>query len=161
MYIIMKKGRKNLVLLILIALLIISTVSFFILRPKDNTQNSASTITINGKKITLELADTPEKQTIGLMNRKFLSEDSGMLFIFPAENFYNFWMKNTLIPLDMIFITSENKIATIYTAQPCKADPCMHYVPTKPVKYVLEVNAGYAQNNKIKEGDEVLINLSN
>lgn len=118
-----------------------------------------SYVEINNKKISIEIADSPEERQQGLMFRTSLSEDQGMLFIFEQSAQVSFWMKNTLIPLDIVFIDENKQIADIQTAQPCTADPCTLYKPPQPVLYVLEVNAGFAEKYGIKVGDKVEINL--
>lgn len=86
------------------------------------------------------------------MYRENMSERHGMLFMFPKSDFHNFWMKNTLIPLDMIWIDEKFKIVRILTAQPCIADPCIVYKPETFAKYVLELNAGITAKYGITEG---------
>ncbi len=104
--------------------------------------------------ITVEIADTAEEQMIGLMYRESLAEKRGMLFIFPDEKERVFWMKNTLIPLDMIFIDKDGTIVDIKeNVQPCTADPCGKYPSFAPALYVLEVNAGFVQSNGIQIGN--------
>jgi hypothetical protein len=89
------------------------------------------------------------------MNREYLEEDSGMLFIFTEEEKKSFWMKNTLIPLDIIFISENYLINDIYSVQPCETDECELY--SANAKYVLEVDEGYCEENNINVGDFVLI----
>ncbi len=120
-------------------------------------------IKINDVEIKIELADTKEKHESGLMNRTGLCENCGMLFVFESEGFYPFWMKNTLISLDMIWIDSENKIISI--AENTKTDTCDYntdpdckpqtYRPIGSAKYVLEVNAGFTKTHNIKTGELV------
>lgn len=83
------------------------------------------------------------------MNVSNLSENQGMLFLFDNEDYYNFWMKDTLIPLDIIFINKDLRIVDIIQAVPCKKDPCKVYTPKNKAKYVLEVNKDFAKDNKI------------
>ena len=110
----------------------------------------------SGQKIvSVEVADSPEAWQTGLMNRVSLPENSGMLFVFPGEQPRSFWMKNTLIPLDMLFISANLSIIDIATMQPCKADPCPSYRSKAPAMYVLEVNAGYAEKNNILVGNKI------
>ncbi|MEM4263449.1 MAG: DUF192 domain-containing protein [Candidatus Woesearchaeota archaeon] len=118
---------------------------------------SAPYVKIGDTKVTVELAITPEEKAKGLMYREYLAEDRGMLFVFEEEKAPSFWMKNTLIPLDMIFINSENKIVDILLAEPCKKDPCRSYTPKADAKYVLEVNAGFSERHNANIGDEVSI----
>lgn len=106
----------------------------------------------NGKKcFTVEVARERAEQESGLMLREAMSADHGMLFVFPLSDFYNFRMKNTLIPLDIIRIDNAYKVVRILTAQPCKEDPCSAYKPEVFAKYVLEVNAGMAKKYWVSE----------
>lgn len=111
---------------------------------------------IGGKEITVMLADTPEERETGLMYRDSLPKDEGMLFILDEEGVAGFWMKNTLIPLDIIYVNSDWEIVNIHhSVQPCTADPCESYFSDTPVRYVLEVNAGFAEQHDIKQGDSI------
>ena len=113
----------------------------------------------NGKnliKINIEIADDNNKRIKGLMFREKLNESQGMLFVFENENYQTFWMKNTLIPLDMIFIGKDFKIVDIKYAVPCKEEPCALYKSSKPAKYVLEVNGNFTAKNNIKIGDDLI-----
>ncbi len=100
--------------------------------------------------VSVEIADSPEEWGRGLMFRESL--DGGMLFVFPDEKERVFWMKNTKIPLDIIFISSDMRVVSIVTAVPCTEDPCSTYPSKVPAKYVVEVNAGFADKNGITEG---------
>src|SRR3989338_1279150 len=109
----------------------------------------------------VEIVDTSAEREIGLMNRAELDSDSGMLFIFESEGNYPFWMKNTLIPLDMIWIDKNNSIVDIETALPCEADPCPVISPSGDALYVLEINAGLSSQKGIITGMQAeLINLN-
>ncbi|MBI4155062.1 DUF192 domain-containing protein [Candidatus Woesearchaeota archaeon] len=118
-------------------------------------------VIINGKKINVEIADTLEKRANGLMFRESLDENSGMLFVYDNPEIRNFWMKNTLIPLDILFIDENKTIKKIILAEPCKKEPCKIYSSDLPVKYVLEVNGNYTTKMDIKEGGIVLIKFLN
>lgn len=111
-------------------------------------------LTADGKPLAInaEVAGTDEKRTTGLMFRESLGENEGMLFVFPDSATRSFWMKNTLIPLDIIFIAENMTIVKVYHATPCSSDPCRLYSSEKPVKYVLEVNANLTANYGIGEG---------
>jgi uncharacterized membrane protein (UPF0127 family) len=101
----------------------------------------------------VEVAATPEKREIGLMYRRDLPADHGMLFIFPFERVNSFWMKNTPLPLDMIFIDSARKIVGIvHEAVPFSLDG--RSVPV-PSQYVLEINGGLSRRHGFKAGDVV------
>lgn len=107
--------------------------------------------------LTVEIADTPAKRASGLMWRSYLSEGEGMLFVFGDEGKRNFWMKNTLIPLDIIFISASKKIIGITSnAKPCEADMnCSYITSEENAKYVLEVNGGDTETLGIQVGDSV------
>lgn len=108
----------------------------------------------------VELATTPAKMSRGLMFRKNLDASKGMLFIFKKEGNYPFWMKNTLIPLDIIWINENKEIVFVgKNAQPCAEEsPCLSINPGKNAKYVLEINGGLAEKIGLKIGDKM--NLS-
>ena len=102
---------------------------------------------------TIEIADTSTEREKWLMNRELMSENHGMLFVFSESDFHNFWMKNTIIPLDMIWINEQSEVVRILTAQPCTADPCVIYKPEILATYVLELNTGIAKKYGIIEWD--------
>jgi uncharacterized protein len=102
-----------------------------------------------------ELAVTPEQQEKGLMYRKSLPKDRGMLFIFDTDKMRFFWMKNTYIPLDLVFINSKLEVASIYRDAKPLDETTMP--STLPAKYVLEINAGEADRCKIRVGSRVQI----
>lgn len=104
-------------------------------------------------KIDLEIADTDYERQLGLMKRVSMEENQGMLFIFPVDAMQSFWMRNTLISLDMIFINSNKKIVTIHKNTKVLSD--QSYPSTSPARYVLEVNAGFTAKNNIQVGDKV------
>lgn len=108
----------------------------------------------------VEVVDRPDTRAKGLMYRESMDHDKGMLFVFENEGVYDFWMKNTLIPLDMIWIGSNMTVSYVKNdAQPCKADPCPHIKPEGRAKYVLEVNSGRAKQLNIMPGDSVTFDL--
>jgi len=101
----------------------------------------------------VETATSTAQIMKGLMHRESLDKDRGMLFIFSREKKLSFWMKNTLIPLDMIFISKDHKVVSIsHNAQPCKTLICPKYSSSGSVQYVLEVNGGLAKELAIKKG---------
>lgn len=120
-------------------------------------------VTSHGDKILLELATTPEQLEKGLMFRTGLAENSGMLFVFDQELYVSFWMKNTLIPLDVIFLDSFSKIVNIQTMTPCppEATQCPRYSSEMGAKYALEINAGQAAKLGLKTGDILTLNIPN
>ena len=101
----------------------------------------------------LELALTPEDQAQGLMFRESLPPNTGMLFVFPTSEPHHFWMKNTMIPLDMIWMDEAGKVLFVSAnTPPCKADPCPTYGPDGPARQVLEIAGGMAAKEKITAG---------
>ncbi|BAY33654.1 hypothetical protein NIES2107_55540 [Nostoc carneum NIES-2107] len=111
----------------------------------------------NNTKIQLEVAQTPEQQQMGLMYRKSLSDNRGMLFKFPSAQPVRFWMKNTLIPLDMIFMQNGVVKYIQTSALPCTSDPCPTYGPNTQVDTVIELRAGRATELGLKSGDSIKI----
>ncbi len=103
--------------------------------------------------IDIEIADTDEKRELGLMYRNKMAENQGMLFIFPVEGQQSFWMHNTIISLDMIFVNASMEIVKIQKNTTPYSD--QSYPSVKPAKYVIEVNAGYCDRHGIKEGDKI------
>ncbi|GHV24982.1 hypothetical protein FACS1894176_02450 [Bacteroidia bacterium] len=81
------------------------------------------------------------------MYRETLPDDAGMLFIFPDEATHSFRMKNTLIPLDMLRLSSGLQIVDMQEAEPCTADPCPSYLPAEKSQYVLELNQGISKKS--------------
>ncbi len=97
-------------------------------------------------------ADDPTRQQ-GLMYRDRLPADRGMIFFFPQNGNYPFWMKNTLIPLDIIWIDDLKRIVHVaHKVQPCKADPCPSVPPGGEARFVLEVAAGVAASHGLANG---------
>lgn len=104
--------------------------------------------------ISVEIAADDATREQGLMYRDQMPQDHGMIFLFPQSGDYPFWMKNTLIALDMLWIDDAHRIVHIASnVPPCKADPCPSYPPNASAKYVLELNAGVAGKHGLKNGD--------
>jgi len=123
-------------------------------------QNPLSSVCIKNNCFQVELATTPATRDRGLMYRKELDQNKGMLFIFDNMGIYPFWMENTLIPLDMIWIDNSYKIVFIgQNVQPCHSLICPSVIPSAQAKYVLEINAGICQKIGLKIGDVAQFNL--
>jgi hypothetical protein len=113
-------------------------------------------VTLGDHRFSVEIAATPAQQAHGLMDRMSMPADHGMLFVFPQAQPLTFWMKDTLIPLDMLFFDEAHRLVTIRTdVPPCKADPCPTYASTAPARYVLELNAGTAAKLDLRKGDVI------
>jgi uncharacterized membrane protein (UPF0127 family) len=112
-------------------------------------------------RVRVEIADTEAERSRGLMFRERLAEGDGMIFIFEEAGFYPFWMKNTLIPLDMLWLDRSGRVLSIaHAVPPCKADPCPTYPPEPGTQalYVVEVVAGFAKKHNVKAGDVLTLN---
>jgi len=105
--------------------------------------------------VAVRVADTVERQTHGLMEVPELPDGTGMLFVYPQDHQRAFWMKNTLVQLDIAFISAEGEILQILTMQPCEADPCPTYPPRVTYRDALEVPAGWFERVGIGEGATV------
>jgi uncharacterized protein len=101
----------------------------------------------------LELARTPEEVQQGLMFRESLPANTGMLFLFGEPDVHTFWMKNTMIPLDIVWLDAGGTVLFVSAdTPPCKADPCPTYGPKTPAVNVVELAAGMAKKEKIEVG---------
>ena len=104
-------------------------------------------------KIDLEIADNDYERQLGLMNRKEMRENEGMLFIFLRQDYQSFWMRNTLISLDMIFVNDQKKIVTIHKNTKILSETS--YPSSEPALYVVEVLAGFTDRHNIQVGDKI------
>lgn len=117
-------------------------------------------VVLKGERFTVELAETREKQALGLMFRDSLPEDHGMLFISQGESLRSFHMKNTRIPLDIIYFDADLRLVSVAeNAQPCRTRRCPSYLSEGPAKYVLELNAGKAAELGLSPGDLLELHL--
>jgi uncharacterized membrane protein (UPF0127 family) len=120
---------------------------------KDGELTFSDSLNNSKTKIDIQIANTDFDRELGLMFRKQMDENKGMLFIFPEESRQSFWMRNTLISLDMIFVNALNKIVTIHRNTQILSD--QSYPSSAPAKYVIEVNGGYCSRHSINEGDKI------
>jgi uncharacterized membrane protein (UPF0127 family) len=107
--------------------------------------------------ISVEIVDTPEERQLGLMYRASMEENHGMWFVFEDAQPYAFWMKNTLIPLDMVFVDSNMQVVDIIKADSCLEDPCKTYTPKAAAKFVLELNQNFTDRAGVKVGNMVKV----
>jgi uncharacterized membrane protein (UPF0127 family) len=114
---------------------------------------------INGKRYVVEVADTPDARDRGLMFRQEMAPDAGMLFIFEDEAPRAFWMKNTYIPLDILYFDGSRRLVSAQLdVPPCGDQPrCPPYPSAGPARYVLELNAGQSAALGLKPGDTLKI----
>lgn len=130
--------------------------------PSPEPTFDASTAIIRGDEgsvlIKVEVAQSAEQRSRGLMFRESLPADSGMVFLFFEPTRGWFWMKNTRIPLSIAFFGKDGEIVDILDMEPCRADPCPVYTPDATYFGALEVNQGAFEEWGISEGDVVRMN---
>ncbi len=127
----------------------------------EDVQDKASIgeVSLEGHVFVLEIAHTPAERALGLMHRESLAENAGMLFVFSQESPLNFWMKNTLIPLDILYMDSAGIVVDIQTMHPQPGVPdseLRNYPSAAPAQYALEINAGLAESRGFAVGDQAL-----
>lgn len=125
-------------------------------------QPSRNQVTLKGHTFVVEVANDHQSRAMGLMYRESMADDAGMLFIFPQPQPLAFWMKNTLIPLDILYFDQNRKLVSISErTPPCRntTTRCPNYPSLKPAQYVLEINAGLSEKYGFKPGDELDIAL--
>ncbi|MCH8986811.1 DUF192 domain-containing protein, partial [Patescibacteria group bacterium] len=137
----------------------IVSMSIFLLREMVLQNSSHDTeiptrLSINGAEIEIELADTLEKRVRGLSGRDKLLKNQGMLFIFDKPNFHSIWMKDMRFALDIIWIDEEWRVIDITKNALPESFP-QTFRPISPAKYILEVNAGFTEKNRIRIGNQV------
>jgi len=140
--------KKKIILASLIIVLII-------LFGSHQTPSVISTLSINGVKIIVEIADTETTRAQGLSNRLSLTENAGLLFIFNRADYYSFWMKEMNFPIDIIWLDDNWRIVDI-TANASPQDFPQTYQPRAPARYVLEVNAGFIVTHDIVIGAQAI-----
>ncbi len=110
----------------------------------------------------VEIAETEMQRRIGLMFRTALAKKHGMLFVFSEKDYHQVWMKNTLIPLDAIFLSEQGEIVSVIEAmEPCDKAPCRVYTASEPAKYMLEVHSGFINEQQVEKGQKVLLKSQN
>ena len=119
--------------------------------PKSERQVQGTELQIKGARIFAEVVSKPEDRELGLMFRRSMAQDSGMLFVFDTDDSLRFWMKNTLIPLSIAYITRDSLITDILEMTPL--DTTTPYRSSKAVRYALEMNSGWFQTHGIQPGD--------
>ncbi len=140
---------------ILLIILFFILIGFFIIY-KGYFSMKTKTVTINGTKINVEFAETLNQRNKGLSGRKELPEKQGMLFIYDRPDYYSFWMKDMIIPLDFIWINQGKIIQINENILPQDYQPPKTLVPKQKVDKVLEVNAGTAKKLNFRVGDIVI-----
>ncbi|MEO8984455.1 MAG: DUF192 domain-containing protein [Rhodanobacter sp.] len=120
---------------------------------------AATAVQLHGQQFAIELATTDATRARGLMHRTQLAPDHGMLFVFAESAPQAFWMKNTLVPLDILYFDDARRLVSMQLdVPPCKADPCAVYPSNVPARYVLELAAGTVRRLGVRSGDVLTIN---
>jgi len=143
---------------VLAALFLVMILSFWLpLSCRDGQKKRFVKIFFpGGQSVTAELAVTDAERARGLMFRKVINFDEGMLFIFEEEGYHSFWMKNTLIELDILWLGANKTIIHIEeNVPPCREDPCPSYGPWQPAGFVLELKAGSVKKYGLKLYDRL------
>lgn len=138
----------------------------FLLLGCDLSEDSIGTLKIGlvtfpeqGLKIKVEIAETEAQRKQGLMYRKSLASKKGMLFVFEHMRVQKLWMKNTLIALDVVFLSDKKEVvSTLYDLKPCQQNLCEIYKSAGKAKYMLEVNAGLIKRAGVNVGQKIIFN---
>lgn len=113
-----------------------------------------------GRVVIAEIADTPVRMQYGYMFRKEVGAGEGMIFVHPVAGFHSMWMKNTLVPLDMVWMDADFKVVHVErSVSPCGKDPCPAYGPLRRANYVLEVQGGSIAPDQLAIGDRMKVSF--
>lgn len=158
----MDDKRKKYFLIVIFASTILISSIFVFLNWAENDKNldkKISQVCFGNNCFEAEIADKEDTRLRGLMFRERLDEDKGMLFVYESEDIYSFWMLNTLIPLDIIWLDKNKKVVFIKKdARPCGEEKdCLGINPQRPALYVLEINAGLSDKIGLSVGDRIEI----
>ncbi len=134
----------------------VSFLLFVIFLTGCHLEGSDKQVCFKNHCVDVEVVQTQGNRMRGLQFRDSLGEDKGMLFIFPGSQRHRFWMKDTKIPLDIVWFDSAQRVVHIKNnIPPCQQDPCPTYAPPSEALYVLEVNAGHAKRMGLQKGDRL------
>ncbi|MCO4772957.1 MAG: DUF192 domain-containing protein [Deltaproteobacteria bacterium] len=146
----------------LISLLAVLGLSLFALRAAGCSKSESGlpviTVDVGGKRVRAEIASTDAQRARGLMYRRSMGKNDGMLFVYPTPEPLSFWMKNTYLPLSIAYIDTRGAIVHIEDMKPLTTNS--HPSP-KPVPYALEMNKGWFEKNGIDVGAKVTFELPN
>ena len=142
---------KKWILYAALALLVAVLITWF---AAPHVSSTGKTIGVNGSALHVEIADTESSREQGLSGRASLAQGSGMLFVFPTDGRYAFWMKDMRFPLDILWLASDGTVVYILPNLSPNTYP-RSYASQSNARYVLEVPAGYVQQHNVKIGDKV------
>ncbi len=141
-------------LLIFFCVILVLVAGYFIFSHYKNQLPHC--LFIGDTQISIDIADTPPSQARGLSGRSTLFDIEGMLFIFPRDGKYGFWMKEMLFPIDIIWLDKDWKIAEITASVEPSTYPTIFY-PEVPIRAVLEVAAGFGERHDVAVGDSITL----
>ena len=147
------KSSAKLLMVVTIAVLVIGAGLLV------SRQSAGPAVVVGDTRTLVEVADKPAERELGLGNRDRLAPNQGMLFVFNNEDKHGFWMKNMRFSLDIIWIDANKKIADITPNVVPESYPQV-FLPPQPVRYVLEVNSGYASQHSFEIGDQVDLDIN-
>lgn len=150
-----KKDGWSFAEIFMIVFLVILSVAFTYYFQNQDNEEEISQVCFDDVCFSVEVAGSDDERRQGLMFRESLGEQEGMLFVFDSPGVYPFWMKNTLIPLDIIWIDEKLEVVAVMSAEPCEEDPCLVHNPKENALYVLEINKGAFDSFDLKLGDRV------
>ncbi|MDP2665667.1 MAG: DUF192 domain-containing protein [bacterium] len=136
-----------------VGVLLITIVSLITLSYKAPTSATAE---FGGVSLRIDYATTPAEREKGLGDRTSVPADYGMLFVFAKDDTYGFWMKDTLVPLDMFWLDNKGQVVSIAQDVATSTYPSVFY-PNMPARYVLETAAGFAQAHSVATGTPLLL----
>jgi len=149
---------KKIILVLLLISIVFAAFLFLSVKNKGDLSNK---VCFKNNCFNVELANNKDERLKGLMYKKSLSEKQGMLFIFEKEDIHPFWMKNTFVCLDIIWIDKDKKVVFISkNNKPCRENFCQSIIPDKRAKYVLEIKGGLADKIGLRKGDYLKMSIN-
>src|SRR6266536_1922282 len=166
-------GRAPLVLVsgLLVAVLVLAVVAALVLGARSRGAATSGAAAASGGRrhayllepagrptvrVSLEAAATEAARERGLSHRRELPAGTGMVFLFPGDTLVSFWMKDTLVPLQIAFVAGDGRVVGLVEMAPCRADPCPAYAPGRPYRYAVELGSGAFTAAGVAEGDRVV-----
>jgi uncharacterized membrane protein (UPF0127 family) len=151
---------RRVVLGALFVLIIVAAASFYVVYNSKNIPSGSEkglqvsrTMTLDGLTLNIAVADTESLRERGLGGVRGLSDDEGMLFVFPEDGIYSFWMKDMLFPIDMLWLDAQGSVVYIENSISPNTYP-KAFTPDSPARYVLELRAGFSEQHDIRIGSK-------
>jgi uncharacterized membrane protein (UPF0127 family) len=164
-------ARRGLLALVVIGAVVALTGVAFILeaRSRDAAAGAGAATPFQGRhvyllepaagqraRVSMEVAADEAARERGLSHRGELPDGTGMAFLFPGDTVVAFWMKDTLVPLQIAFVGGDGRVVGLFEMPPCRADPCPTYAPDRPYRYAVELRSGAFTAAGVREGDRVV-----